>query len=139
MASVKDTSRVSAKWARVTPQRAEDFTIGVQNPRVSWLTATRGAEDRYKAGVLEAANAGRFGKGVAAAGDQGWQQKTLAKGPGRFAEGVAISAPDYEAAVAPYLDTIRATTLPPRFPKGDPRNLERTKAIAMALRKRKTG
>ena len=33
----------------------------------------------------------------------------------------------------PYADTIRSTTLPPRFPKGDPRNLERTKAIATAL------
>ena len=139
MANVKDTSRVSSKWARVTPQRSEDYTLGVQSPRTPWAAATRAAEDRYKSGVTEAIARGAFGKGVAAAGDQGWQQKTLAKGPSRFAEGVAISAPDYEAGVAPYLDTIRSLTLPPRFPKGDPRNLERTKAVAMALRKRKTG
>jgi hypothetical protein len=46
---------------------------------------------------------------------------------------------DYQEGVQPYLDTIAATVLPPRFPKGDPRNLERVKAITTALRKRKTG
>ena len=39
----------------------------------------------------------------------------------------------------PYLETIAATQLPPRFAKGDPRNVQRVAAIAAALRKRKTG
>lgn len=139
MANVKSGTSVAEKWSRVTPQRTQDYQAGVQSPRVAWSTAAKGAEERYKAGVAEAAQQGRYGKGVSAAGDQKWQQKALAKGPSRFAEGVAISAPDYQAAVQPYLDTIAATTLPPRFAKGDVRNLERTKAIAVALRKKKTG
>jgi len=139
MANVKSGDRVGAKWARVTPQRSEDYTQGVQNPRTPWAQASKSAEDRYKSGVADAATRGAFGKGITAAGDQKWQQKSLAKGPSRFAEGVAISAPDYQAGVQPYLDTIAATTLPARYPKGDPRNLERVKAISMALRKRKTG
>ncbi len=139
MAAVKSGAMTAEKWSRVTPQRQQDYQTGVQNPRTPWAAATKGAEDRYKTAVAEASQRGAFGKGVTAAGDQRWSQKTLAKGPSRFSEGVALSAPDYQAAVQPYLDTIAATQLPPRFPKGDPRNLERTKAIAMALRKRKTG
>lgn len=139
MAAVKSGASVGEKWARVTPQRQQDYSAGIQAPRTPWAAAAKAGEERYKQGVQEAATRGSYGKGVTAAGDQKWQQKALAKGPSRFAEGVALSAPDYQQAVQPYLDTIAATQLPPRYAKGDPRNLERTKAIAMALRKRKTG
>lgn len=139
MANVKSGTGTAEKWSRVTPQRQTDYQNGVQNPRVPWAAATKGAEERYKAGVQEAASKGRYGKGVTAAGDAKWQQKALAKGPSRFAEGVAMSAPDYQAAVQPYLDVIASTNLPPRYAKGDPRNVERVKVIADALRKRKTG
>lgn len=139
MANVKSNDRVAAKWARVTPQRTEDYTQGVQQPRTPWAAATRAASDRYKTGVTDAMNRDAFGKGVAAAGDQRWQSKALAKGPSRFAEGVALSAPDYQSGVSPYLDVIASVQLPGRFAKGDPRNLERVKAISMALRKKRTG
>lgn len=139
MPAVKPGSTVAEKWGRVTPQRSEDYKLGVQSPRTPWAAATGAAEDRYKTGVTEAITAGRFKKGVAAAGDQRWQSKSLAKGPTRFAEGVALSQPDYAAGIQPYLDTIAATTLPPRFAKGDPRNVERVRVMSAALRKRKTG
>lgn len=139
MPAVKSTGSVAEKWARVTPQRQQDYQAGIQAPRTPWAAATKAGEERYKAGVNEAIARGAFGKGVTAAGDQKWQSKSLAKGPTRFAEGVALSAPDYQAAVAPYLDVIAATTLPPRYAKGDPRNVERVKVISAALRKRKTG
>ncbi len=139
MPAVKSTTAVAEKWARVTPQRSEDYKMGISQPRAPWAASAKAAEDRYKAGVTEAAGRGAYGKGVTAAGDQKWQQKALAKGPSRFAEGVAISAPDFQAAISPYLDTIGATTLPPRFSKGDPRNVERVRVLSQALRKRKTG
>ena len=139
MPATKSGAAVAEKWARVTPQRQQDYSQGIQTPRVPWAQASKAAEERFKAGVAEAAQRGAYGKGVTAAGDQRWQQKAMSKGPSRFAEGVAMSAPDYQAAVQPYLDTINSVTLPPRYTKGDPRNLERTKAIATALRKRKTG
>jgi len=139
MAQIKSTDRIAAKWARVTPMRTEDYTDGVRNPRTAWAAASAAAQDRYKTGVTEAANRGAYGKGIAAAGDARWQGKALAKGPSRFAEGVAMSGPDYQSGVGPYLDTIASTSLPPRFAKGDPRNLERVKVLSQALRKRKTG
>ena len=63
----------------------------------------------------------------------------MEKGPARFAQGVQIAQPAYQEGVAKYLQVISATALPPRGPKGDPRNLQRVSVLATALRKAKTG
>lgn len=139
MAGPKSGADVAAKWARVTPQRAQDYQTGVQNPRTPWAAASVAANDRYKAGLTESMQQDRYKKGVTSAGDQRWQSKSVSKGPARFAEGVALSAPDYQSAIQPYLDTIASTQLPARFAKGDPRNLQRVAVLATALRKKKTG
>lgn len=139
MPAVKSGADVAAKWARVTPARSEDYKMGVQNPRTPWAAAATGAAQRYQEGVTAAVQRQGFQKGVASAGDQKWQRKSIEKGPTRFAEGVALSGPDFQAGVQPYLDTIAATQLPPRYAKGDPRNVERVRALSAALRKRKTG
>jgi hypothetical protein len=137
MPAIKDPGQVAAKYARVTPQRSEDYLEGVRNPKVSWSTAAKAAEESYKAGVQAAATRGAFGKGVAKAGDEKWQRNAIAKGPGRFQEGTAAAAADYQAGFAPYAAVIASTQLPPRRPKGDPRNHDRSKQMADALRKKK--
>lgn len=139
MPAVKSGAAVAEKWARVTPQRSEDYKLGVQNPRTPWAAAATAANERYKVGIQESIARNGYSKGIAAAGDQKWAAKSLAKGPSRFAEGVAISAPEYQAAVQPFLDVIASTQLPARFAKGDPRNIERVRVLAVALRKRATG
>ena len=50
-----------------------------------------------------------------------------------------VAGPDFEKGFAPYADVIRATALPPRFPKGDPRNYTRVQVIGTALRAKKVG
>jgi hypothetical protein len=50
-----------------------------------------------------------------------------------------VGSDDYEKGFAPYRDVIEQTALPPRFPKRDPRNIQRVSAIATALAKKKTG
>ncbi len=60
-------------------------------------------------------------------------------GARRFPEGIRAAEGDWARETQPYLDTIRSITLPPRRPKGDPANLERTAAVAQALRRRKVG
>jgi len=139
MAATKTGAATAEKWSRVTPARQEDYKIGVMNPRAPWAASATAANDRYKTGVTEAAGRNAYTKGIAAAGDQKWQRKSAEKGPQRFAEGVALSTGDYQAGVQPYLDVINSTQLPPRFQKGDPRNVERVRVLAAALRKRKTG
>jgi len=137
MAKVRSGS--GEKWARRAGQSTEDFLTGVQNPRADWKTATLAATANQQAGVLEAIKNKSFEKGVAKAGSSKWLEKTLEKGAQRFAAGVQQAQADYDSAIAPYLSVIESTTLPPRYPKGDPRNIDRVKAINIALRKKKLG
>lgn len=139
MAEIKDVSRIASKWARVAPQRTQDYQEGVSAPRRDWAASAGAAQATHTAAMQKAATANSFSKGVRAAGTQKWQSRALAKGPNRFAEGVAIAEPDYRAAFSPYAEVIARTTLPARFPKGDPRNLERVKILATALNAKKTG
>lgn len=136
---MKSTAQIAEKWARVTQQRAEDYVTGVSSPRTPWAQATAQAADRYKAGVTEAIGRGAFEKGVKAAGDGAYQKGVQMKGPQRFVEGVSQAAPDFQAGFEPYAAVIQSTQLPPRFNRGDPRNLQRVAAITTALRKKKTG
>jgi hypothetical protein len=125
------------RWARRAAGATQDYVAGVQSPRTSWAQATTAAAQSYQQGVQQALSEGRWQRGVAAAGDAKWQGKTVAKGQSRYGEGVSQGAPDYQQAVAPYLQVIESTNLPPRGPKGDPRNIERVRVIAQALRARK--
>lgn len=139
MAEVKSTARIREKWTRVTPQRTEDFKLGIQNPRRDWEKSASGAKETHKAAMVAAAASDAYGKGVTKAGTGKWQARALQKGPGRFAEGVMVGGDDYEKGFAPFRDEIEKTVLPPRFPKRDPRNIQRVQAIATALGKKKTG
>lgn len=139
MAEVKAIGRIREKWTRVTPQRTEDYKLGVTSPRRDWEKSATAAKETHKAAMIQAAASDAYGKGVTKAGTGKWQARALQKGPGRFAEGVMVGGDDYEKGFAPYRDEIEKTVLPPRFPKRDPRNVQRVAAIAAALGKKKTG
>ena len=139
MAEIKNISRIVEKWTRVTPMRSEDYKLGVENPKRDWAGSAKAGEANWKAGVAAASAAGQFGKGVDKAGTAKWKEKALAKGPGRFSEGVLTAGPDYQKGFAPYAETIAALTYPPKWPKGDPRNLERVRVGNVALRAKKMG
>lgn len=139
MAKTPTAAQASAKWASVTPTRTQEYTDGVTNPKVPWATAAAAGADAYKAGVTEAITRGAFAKGIAAAGNDTYLKNTLAKGPQRFAEGVQLGQDNYASKMAPVLATINSTQLPPRFAKGDIRNIKRVEVLAVALRKAKTG
>ena len=134
---IKTTAEIASKWSRVTPMRTEDYEQGVQNPSRDWKTATVGGNANWKAGIAAAANGDRFKKGVEKAGTDRWQRKTLDKGTQRWGPGVQGAADDYAAGYEPYRQTIAGLTLPPRYPAGDPRNIQRVSAIATALHAKK--
>ena len=133
MAEIKSLAAIRDKWTRVTPGRIEDYKIGIENPRRDWERETLEAKDNWKAGVDAAHAKGLFEKGVEAAGTTKWKANALKKGPGRFAEGVYIAGDDYAKGFAPYRDAIAAVDLGPRFPRRDPRNLERVRRVVNAL------
>jgi hypothetical protein len=139
MAEIKSLASIREKWTRVTPARAEDYKIGIQNPRRDWETETLAAAGNWKAGVDAAAAKGLFPKGVQKAGTSKWRDRALKKGPGRFAEGVYLAGDDYQKGFAPYHAAIERCNLGPRFPKRDPRNLERVKRVVECLVEEKVG
>ena len=133
MAEIKSLSAIREKWARVTPMRTEDYKLGIQNPKRDWADETEAAKNNWKMGIDQAAAKDLFAKGVSAAGTGKWRDNALKKGPGRFAEGVMIAESDYEKGFAPYHAAIERADLGPRFPRRDPRNLNRVKAVVDAL------
>lgn len=137
MAFIRSIETVAKKFATVTPTRVADYAEGVANPRRDWAQATAAAEGAYEAGVQQSIVKKRFGKGVKKAGSATWQRGAEEKGAARWGPGVQLAQDKYAAGFAPYHDTIAATKLPPRYARRDPRNLERVKAISMALAARK--
>lgn len=137
MAAIKPLEQASDKWVRRASVASPDYTAGVQSPRRNWDEAAKAAEGNYKQGVTAAANAGRYGKGVAAAGLEKWKRGASQKGPSRFTEGVALAKDDWSKGFGPYREAISALTLPPRGPAGSPANLQRVASIAVALRQLK--
>jgi len=133
MAAIRSIEKIAKKWATVTPGRTEDYRAGVESPRKDWEAATAGAEDAYQAGVNQAIAEKRFGKGVRAAGTEKWQRNAIEKGTQRWGPGVAMAESAYASGFAPIRDAIERLTLPPRFARRDPRNLNRVKAVVDAV------
>ena len=129
----------AARWASRTAAATQDYQQGVAAPRRSWQQATSAASEAHKAALMESFSRQAFQKGVTAAGDAKWSAAAQGKGAERFGPGAQAGVGDYEKGVAKYLSVIENTQLPPRGPKGDPRNIERVKVMAQALRKAKTG
>jgi hypothetical protein len=136
---IKSLARITEKWTRVTPMRSEDYKLGVTSPRRDWQASAVAAKESHKLAMAAAAAADSFAKGITKAGTAKWQAKALAKGPGRFAEGVMVGGPDFEKGFAPAREVLEKTVLPPRFPRRDPRNIARVSTGNVALAKWKTG
>jgi hypothetical protein len=133
MADIRTVDQIATKWATVTPQRTADYEAGVRDPKGDWARATVAAEGAWTGGVQAAIQKKSFTKGVQKAGTSAWQQGSIEKGVPRWGPGVALGQDRYQTGFAPYREAIARTTLPPRFPRRDPRNLERVKAIVAAL------
>jgi len=137
MAKIKPIGAIADKWAEVTPARSGDYEAGIRDASVDWAGPTSAAADAYAAGVQAAVADGRFGRGVSAAGTQKWRNKALATGVQRWGPGVRAAKSDYQAGFGPYREVIAGIALPPRYARGDPRNLDRVAAITTALHEAK--
>lgn len=131
---VPDPGRVAEKWSRRASGASQDYQQGVEQTAASWSANATAAKETWKTAVTAAAGRGAFEKGVARAGDAKWKQNAATKGPARYAQGVGVAQSDYSSQVAPYLQLIGATDLPPRGPAGSPGNIQRVAALATALR-----
>lgn len=133
MPAIKSLDRIVAKWKRVAAAAGEEYRVGIENPKADWMAQTKAAESRYEAGVTGAISRKGFGKGVSRAGTAKWQAMSIAKGPGRWSEGIGLAGDAYSTGFAPYAAVIARTSLPPRGPKGSAQNIQRVAVIAKAL------
>jgi len=133
MPAIRNISEIASKWGSVTPQRTSFYEAGVQRPLNDWETNASAAEPAYAQGVQRAATEGRFGRGVSEAGTEKWKRKATTVGVQRWGPGVQVAEDDFGRGFSRYRDVIEATTLPPRYPRGDPRNMERAATMARAL------
>jgi hypothetical protein len=129
----------SARWSTRANAATPDYKAGVQNPRTPWQAATTAAAPAWTSGVQSAIQNGSFQKGVAASSDAIWAAAASTKGADRYGTGVAAGQINYANGVAKYTQVIQNTQLPPRGPKGDPRNFQRVVVMATALRNAKLG
>ena len=135
MPKVKSAAAITEKWQRVAQTRSSDFEAGVKEPGVDWQRATETARPAYEEGIQTAIARNSFGKGVAAAGNTRWQRQTVELGVARWAPGVRAATAAMEAGMERVVKVIETTSLPPRGPRGDPRNMQRAAAMAEALAK----
>ena len=133
MAKIKAMGDIREKWTRVTPGRSTDYQKGIQGTAPGdWEGSAAAGADNWQQGVTMAAAEGRYATGVRGKGSR-WQRKSLDVGAGRFGPGVQAAAPEFEAGFAPFHQALSGLTLPPRFPRGDPRNVDRVRVIAETL------
>jgi len=136
---VPSATDIARKWARVTPERSEDYEKGVKNPRRDWADETAEAEDRYEEGIKASIQNKSFSKGVKRVGTAKQKSKSISKGIPRWAEGVRGAEADMKSGMEKVVAVLEGITLPKRYPAGDPRNITRVKVIQEALHKLKTG
>ncbi len=136
---IKDTGSIAKKFVSRAGQASGEYSDGVKSAGGDWETNTKNSEENYKIGVTQAANDGRFGRGVSAAGGAKYVEKASTLGAQRYPTGVAASEGAYARGVQPHLDMMKSLDLPPRRPKGDPGNQQRAAVVAAANRKLKLG
>lgn len=139
MVKIRSIEEIGAKWERVTPDRQPYYEAGVKAPKKDWETEAKAAAPTWEAGVRGAIANKMFEKGVAAAKTAKWQDKTVKKGVPRYPEGIRVAGPDYKAGFGPYRDELERLVLPARGAAGDPKNIDRVRAIATALHAKRVG
>jgi len=110
-----------------------DYEAGVKAPKVPWSEAAIAAKDVFMAAITAPDVPDRFARGIARAGDPKWSEMALKKGLPRFTPGVELGVGYYEAVMRDILGQIEAIVLPPKGPRGDPKNLERVRKIFETL------
>ncbi len=130
---VKSAAEVAAKWAEVTPGRAQYYESGALGAGADWESSTIAGAGNYQAAVT----AGNIGKlflgGVKNAGAAKYTRKVQAVGAARFSAGIAAGKADMQTGIEPMLATISGLNLTKRAPRGSESNLTRVREVATAL------
>lgn len=134
---IKDTGSLAKKFVQRAGAAGGDYTEGVKAAGQDWEAGAKAGEDNYKIAVTQAANEGRFGRGIAAAGSAKFVARASTLGAQRYPTGVQAAEGDWARGSQPYLDSLKSMELPPRRPRGQ--NADRANAVAQRLHQMRVG
>lgn len=136
---VKDITTIAQKFVARAGVAGQDYTNGVKAAGTTQFDNAIAAKDSWSQGVQLAVQNNSFVNGLNKAGPQKWVTNATSKGSKNYGPGVAAAQSAYVAGFTPYLNTLANLSLPPRYPRGDPRNAARSQAVGQALNKQRTG
>jgi hypothetical protein len=135
---VKPLASIADKWSTRAQAAGQAYKDGV-SASTDWATNTAQSAGNWATGVQQAASDGRFEKGVNAAGNATWQSGAINKGAGRYGPGVGLAKDKFSSGFSKFAQALTNATLPARFPKGDPQNVNRVQTVVTLLRNVKLG
>lgn len=136
---IKPLDQIAEKYGRVTPQRAEDYRMGVSNPKKDWETGAKAGAANWASGVQAAIGKQSFSKGVSAAGSGKWSRKATTIGVDRWGAGVSAGVDDYKSGFSKFHSVLSSLKTTPRKETGNPANYQIVAQIGEALRRAKVG
>jgi hypothetical protein len=137
--AIKDAAMSGDKFVARGQAAGEDYKLGVRGSGERWKANTKAGKDNWIQGVQESISRDAFTKGVDAAGAAGFEDRALAVGPQRFAQGIGQAKGKWIANTTPFLNMMAGLSLTPRGPKGSPQNQQRSNEVAAANRRKKIG
>lgn len=136
---VKDITKSAQKFVSRAQVAGPDYQAGVQAAGTSQFDNALAAKATWAAGVQTAVANDSFAKGLNRVGPNKWQTMAVQKGAKNYAPGVAAAQASYVTGVTPYFQVLTNLSLSQRFPRGDPRNQQRSVDVQVALHKAKVG
>jgi hypothetical protein len=134
---VKDVATAAAKFVKNGSAAGEDYANGVRGAGQRWQTNAAAGEQNFAQGVQDAIARKAFSKGIQESGAAHYEQQAITVGAQRFPQGIRAAQQAWQDGTAPFIQAIASANLPPRGPKGDPRNQARSQMMAEILRKKK--
>lgn len=138
-AKVKPVGEAAAKFVARASAAGNDYKLGVAGAGQTWSDHTMASSDTYNAGVQAAIGRGAFQKGVQHAGPAKYQTNASTKGVNHYPEGIRGGQTPYQTNAAPYFDVLSSLAYPPRRPRGDPANQQRSIIVQQALHAKRVG
>ncbi len=131
----KSAAAIAAKFIRVTPDRVQEYEDGVRNPRRDWQKNAIDSEDNYQAALKASFTRNARVKGIQRVGTAGQMAATIEKGIPLWPERIRMAEEAMRNGMEWVVRAIESVKERPKYPKGDPRNLEIVKDLTQAIHK----
>lgn len=101
-------AEAAERWASRMQQAGENYRKGVSAVRVAPTERAAAAVDRYRQGINDAIESGRYERGLRSVTLQDWQKAALEVGAGRLGTGAAAAKGKVAKVFGPLFDHIEA-------------------------------